>query len=141
MRQTRKRNCTELYDGEVCKACQTTTRQVRDNRCVYCLKKRQDTYNIKLREANFMSKHGVSYAERQQMYDKQNGCCAICGEEGSIEFLPKGSPMTGRLVVDHCHDSSKIRGLLCNSCNLGLGMFKNDTDKLIKAIDYLVERG
>ena len=60
------------------------------------------------------------------MVDAQNGCCAICG-------IFKGN----KLVIDHCHQSKKIRGLLCHSCNTGLGQFGDDISTLKLAIDYL----
>lgn len=50
--------------------------------------------------------------------------CMICG---SIE----------KLVVDHDHMTNKIRGMLCNHCNRGLGHFRDNTKTLSKAIDYL----
>lgn len=50
--------------------------------------------------------------------------CQICGKEK-------------RLVLDHCHSTGKIRGMLCNSCNTGLGMFQDDTQRLTNAVEYL----
>lgn len=51
--------------------------------------------------------------------------CVICGVE------------TTKLVVDHCHKTGSIRGLLCTNCNLGLGHFKDDPLLLEFAIQYL----
>jgi len=42
-----------------------------------------------------------------------------------------------KLVVDHNHNTNKVRGLLCNHCNRGLGHFRDNTETLLKAIDYL----
>lgn len=50
--------------------------------------------------------------------------CAICGS-------------TKSLVVDHCHFSRKIRGVICDSCNKGLGNFRDDPKVMRKAIQYL----
>lgn len=55
----------------------------------------------------------------------QSGKCLICNE------IPK------RLVVDHCHTSGKVRGLLCDHCNTGLGRFKDSPELLMAAIRYL----
>jgi hypothetical protein len=63
-----------------------------------------------------------------ELYKKQNGVCAICGGKGKIGC---------RLAVDHSHNSDKVRGLLCNSCNMGLGLFKDSLIVLKKAVEYL----
>jgi hypothetical protein len=47
------------------------------------------------------------------------------------------SPNRKNLDVDHCHRTGKIRGLLCNSCNQGLGLFKDDEKIMKQAADYL----
>jgi hypothetical protein len=74
--------------------------------------------------------YGLSPNEYYALVAKQNGCCAICGR-----------PPIGRkhenLDVDHCHNTLKVRGLLCNPCNQGLGSFHDNVDILQKAIDYL----
>lgn len=54
----------------------------------------------------------------------QNNMCAICGEKK-------------KLLADHCHKTNKFRALLCNDCNLGLGRFYDDVNRLKKAIKYL----
>jgi hypothetical protein len=41
------------------------------------------------------------------------------------------------LSIDHCHNTGKVRGLLCDHCNKGLGLFKDNIDYLNKAIEYL----
>jgi hypothetical protein len=51
--------------------------------------------------------------------------CTICGDETN-------------LVVDHCHKTQKVRGLLCNHCNKGLGHFRDDPDLLEYARIYLL---
>lgn len=57
------------------------------------------------------------------------GCCWIC---------KKPEPIAGRkLSIDHCHDTGKVRGLLCTHCNTGLGHFNHDPDRIDKAIRYL----
>jgi len=125
------------YAGKACKKCLTTTRQVSDNRCVSCLKDRTIQGNIKRREQNFMQAHGVSYAQRDQMFIDQQGKCKICSREGHVDFVPKGDRMFDRLVVDHCHTTGKVRGLLCNGCNRGLGYFKDNPVFLLAAAQYL----
>ena len=47
-------------------------------------------------------------------------------------------PKLTRGQLDHCHDSKKIRGILCGHCNTGLGAFKDDISRLNAAIEYLI---
>lgn len=68
--------------------------------------------------------HGLTTSEAQE-YTSEAGKCAICGESEK------------RLVVDHCHNTNVIRGALCVNCNSGLGMFQDDPELLLAAIEYL----
>lgn len=61
------------------------------------------------------------------MLKKQAGVCAICGN----------APKTKRLGVDHCHKTTRVRGLLCDLCNRGLAMFRDKPDLFIKAAKYV----
>ena len=65
------------------------------------------------------------------MRDSQNGRCAICKTDS-----PGGK---GNWHLDHCHDSKNVRGLLCGTCNVGLGMFKDNPLLLAAAADYLLD--
>lgn len=68
-----------------------------------------------------------------QLQILQDGKCAICGKgPGGMSNTKK------RLVVDHNHKTGKIRGLLCGSCNIGLGHFKDNVEILKSAIKYLL---
>lgn len=84
-----------------------------------------------------MKKFGLTAAKYHALLDEQGGVCAICGSAEA-----KGR---GRMHVDHCHDAEErlgvmvVRGLLCNTCNLGVGYFKNDIGLLFKAAAYLAD--
>lgn len=84
-------------------------------------------------KSRLKSLYGITEAEYWDIYKKQNGECVICGR--SSENGLNGSPRT--LVVDHCHVSNKIRGLLCSQCNVMLGMARNNPMIFTKAIEYL----
>lgn len=72
--------------------------------------------------------YGLTVEEYNQMFVDQNGVCAIC----------KKSPVNNRrLCVDHNHETGKIRGLLCDNCNLMLGNADDNINTLTNAIDYL----
>lgn len=87
---------------------------------------------LKRREERLMSKYGISLKEYDEMLKQQNGKCKICGSEkvgGNHKYLK----------VDHCHKTGKVRGLLCNDCNLGIGKLKDDPDILRNAAKYIEE--
>lgn len=73
-------------------------------------------------------KFGITIEEYERMSMEQKGKCAIC-------LLPQRDGR--RLAVDHCHNTKKIRGLLCDNCNQSLGKFKEDPDRFIAAANYL----
>ena len=77
--------------------------------------------------------YGLSKAEYDEMLAMQNYVCAICEQPETM--LIKGKLVA--LAVDHCHDTNAVRGLLCNACNRAIGLLKNDTELLEKAIRYL----
>src|SRR6266508_7031334 len=72
----------------------------------------------------------LSVAEYDALLESQGGGCAICGD------VPKG-----RLVVDHEHETGRVRGLLCSACNVALGFFKDDPRRLASAANYLQGAG
>lgn len=64
---------------------------------------------------------------RADLIETQKGRCAICSR-------------TEDLVLDHCHETRRVRGVLCSECNRGLGFFRDDPRRLVRAIRYL-QRG
>lgn len=68
----------------------------------------------------------------------QNNKCAICSEDIPIDYQSRTG---GRFVIDHNHKTGKVRGILCNSCNIALGHFKDNTGLLYTAIKYLRNEG
>lgn len=77
---------------------------------------------------------GISLTDYREFLQKQNGRCAICLTENPKETMGKGEYFS----VDHDHETKQVRGLLCGSCNVGLGHFKDDVERLQAAIDYLM---
>lgn len=75
------------------------------------------------------SLYGVTIEHYNEMLNSQNNCCAIC--------LRPASEFKKRLHIDHCHETGKVRGLLCRGCNLALGIFKDNSSTLRKAAEYL----
>lgn len=83
------------------------------------------------KQRNWMLKHryGTTQNDYDELLKQQNYHCAICDKDSR--------EMTYLLHVDHCHTTHKVRGLLCSPCNTFLGVLKDDTSKIDKAIQYL----
>ncbi len=73
-------------------------------------------------------KFGITIERYEEMSLEQEHKCAICGQ-------PSKAPRA--LAVDHCHNTGKVRGLLCGNCNLGMGKLNDSKELLMKAIMYL----
>lgn len=80
-----------------------------------------------------MRNYGIDLNIYEDMLDKQDSKCKICNGEGFV--MAKHHKL--KLVVDHCHESGKVRGLLCHNCNRALGLLKDDVVNLHRAIKYL----
>ena len=82
--------------------------------------------------ADIKSKYGVTAEDYVRMLEQQGGGCAICGTSSFA-----GKNVRAPLTVDHDHKTERVRGLLCPSCNIGLGGFKDIPEMLIRAAAYL----
>jgi len=95
-------------------------------------KEKMQQYDKKVKErrsdALQKQKYGISLEQKAQMIKEQGGTCRIC--KNPLEPGRK-SP------TDHDHKTGKVRGILCNKCNIGLGMFKDNIEYLQSAIEYL----
>jgi len=109
----------------VCKVCgkeKPIERFLRNDRprprktCSQC--RRQKLSKIEQRHQFELRTYGI----RKEDLGEQK--CQVCGSEE-------------KLHIDHCHDSGRVRGLLCRSCNIGLGNFKDNIERMGKAIEYL----
>jgi len=87
----------------------------------------------KTRKSNLKRTYGISPADYDQMLDAQGGVCLICGDPPKVGGVQAAS----KLHVDHDHSSGRVRGLLCNHCNRGLGAFRDRPELLEAAIAYL----
>ena len=81
-------------------------------------------------------KRVVKKLRKENPYPAEDYCCPICDRD--IKEIGKyGQPMLQRWVLDHCHETDTFRGWLCGNCNTGLGGFKDDKDKVLRAYEYL----
>lgn len=89
----------------------------------------------RFRNSDLKKSHGIDANEYDKMLLDQGGVCAICGKLNTAKDHRTGLPR--RLAVDHCHITGRLRKLLCQHCNQGLGNFKDDPQLLRAAADYL----
>lgn len=85
--------------------------------------------------ATAAARYGMTVGDVQALVEKQDGRCAICGTHHTD--IPHKSFAHNPLVIDHDHTTGATRGLLCPTCNCGLGLFKDDPALLQAAISYL----
>jgi prolyl oligopeptidase PreP (S9A serine peptidase family) len=84
---------------------------------------------ISNRKQHIMYTYGITLEEYNQLFLEQKGKCAICGRHQS--------ELKRTMSIDHDHETGKIRGLLCQKCNVGIGSLNDDIDLLNKGIQYL----
>lgn len=84
----------------------------------------------RVKERKLIKKYDLTLSEYKNLLAQQNNKCAICSVD--LETLSLKS-----IHVDHCHDTERVRGILCHKCNIGLGHFTDDPNLLEKAILYL----
>lgn len=80
--------------------------------------------------------YGMTTEDYNAMYSAQDGKCYLCRRHG----LNQTDPSSNRnkiLVVDHDHESGRVRSLLCDQCNKGLGAFKDSAALLFNAANYI----
>ena len=93
--------------------------------------KREWTKNNKDKISGYGRKYryGVDKDQFTKMIEQQENSCKICSKNLD----------TCKAVVDHCHSTGSVRGILCNSCNVALGLINDDLGWLNKAKKYLTE--
>jgi hypothetical protein len=72
--------------------------------------------------------YGLTVRQFHGIFDAQGRVCAICQTD---DWGAKGP------VVDHCHSTGAVRGILCGNCNVGIGNLRDDPARLRAAADYL----
>ena len=89
------------------------------------------------RKKNLKHLYGLTPEQVAAMLESQGHRCKIC----DIELLKENGVRNCKRghVVDHCHTTGRIRGILCHRCNQGLGLFRDNPDFLATAIKYLQE--
>jgi hypothetical protein len=128
--------------GKPCESCQPCR-----DLSVHANRRRRERIGAQgVRAANLRDKYRITAEEYDALRARQGYRCAICRRhEDELPSAGVGRPRLDglppatavRLVVDHCHRTRRVRGLLCVGCNAGLGNFAEQADRLAAAIDYL----
>lgn len=117
----RSARTSEGYRRPICKSCHknTTVKWQNEN---------SDKVSLIRRRTKLKQKYGISVEEYDAMFKEQNGVCKLCYKEHTRRPLN----------VDHCHSTGKVRGLLCDKCNMALGLLNDDVKLIDKIKDYLI---
>lgn len=117
------------FKDKKCKTCGKTFTPT--NPCnIYCSPK------CKGKNAYYRRYYGINDAILAKMKEDQNNSCYLCGWEG---FVMNQERHKEKLVVDHNHETGKVRKLLCHNCNRALGLFKDNPELMRKAASYVEE--
>lgn len=95
--------------------------------------KKSQEYKLDKRNEHLLKYFNMTIGEYQKLFEIQNGLCEICKQPETA----KRNGKIKRLAVDHDHNSNKVRGLLCQSCNTMLGKGRDSINLLKSAINYL----
>ena len=76
------------------------------------------------KDSVYRRKYGLTLEKYNEMFLERGGKCDICGKQN-------------KLVVDHCHKSNEVRGLLCDRCNVAIGCLEDDLKRIRSAADYI----
>lgn len=85
--------------------------------------------NPKTAREYMLKKYGLTIEEYETLFAKQGYRCAICRKVPTPQQ---------RMCVDHCHETQVVRGILCTSCNRGVGLLGDDPASVKRALEYLV---
>jgi len=120
-----EKNISDFYTGRKdCKDCKNAAaRQWRKDN-----PENVERHLVRMRARTKERRYGITQEQFDQMLIDQNNKCKICSN------VFKSSKDTH---IDHCHSTNKVRGLLCNGCNMALGQFMDKTDIMGMAIKYL----
>jgi hypothetical protein len=110
-------------------------RHIKSTRSWRELMRGSESRSESIRRTN-LRRYGITLEQYFELFNKQNGVCAICSR-------PESEILRGKiraLNVDHDHSTGKIRGLLCSECNKGIGNLGDSTEVLRRAIEYLSQK-
>ena len=94
-----------------------------------------DKRRLSNRKNQIKRKYGITWEEYETQYNKQEGRCPICLT--FLHLVPNKAKTDQAASVDHCHQTLKVRGLLCRRCNVALGFLNDKESNLERALQYI----
>ncbi len=88
-------------------------------------------YSLHMRNKTFKARYGMTLEEVEAIRAAQDDKCAACGDK-------MGTGQRGG-HIDHCHKSGKVRAMLCANCNKGLGLMKDDPQRVANLLTYILK--
>lgn len=85
------------------------------------------------RSKSYKCRYGVDFDQREAMLEEQGGKCRLC----SLPIVFGKPSKSGGAHLDHCHETGRVRSVLCGKCNMSLGYFGDDPKRLRAAAEYL----
>ena len=142
----RENNNGEKLEISYCKVCENKRREIKRKRKLdkiveiskeYVVSKSKELKEVfdkhRLKKDKARCKvYGLDVKEYYRMVEAQNNKCYICNKPGEEN-------QNHVLYIDHCHNSLKVRKLLCHACNTALGIVKDDLEYIQKLVDYIKE--
>ncbi len=94
---------------------------------------REARHGTRLRIIKLRERYRMSLEDFEQLLEQQGRACAICQTS-------KPGGRWNQFVVDHCHETGRVRGILCSRCNRGLGALGDTPAVIEQALNYVKER-
>jgi cell division protein FtsI/penicillin-binding protein 2 len=140
------------FSGKQCQKCKivyqakafTRNTRSKDNLSPWCKQCRAEYAKLyraankekiknKQRDIRYKESYGISLDDYNKILENQSNKCACCGTTEPSKSPNKWT----NFCVDHCHLTGEVRGLLCNSCNIGIGKLGDNLDGVLNAVSYL----
>ncbi len=144
--EARRKGLMTYWAPNKCKRGHASPRYTSNKKCVKCSavqqqeaqprlllvgrawrKKNASRLRAEKRERHLQKSYGMTSAQYDARERLQEGRCEIC----------QRTPTKRRLAVDHCHSTGRVRGLICDDCNVGLGRFADSPERIEEALWYL----
>jgi hypothetical protein len=94
-------------------------------------------FKLKRIKSYYKRQYNIEYEDYLSLCKDNDYKCSICSKIKPVSGSQEG--IKDVLVLDHCHSSGKIRGVLCQECNQGLGLFRDNINNLVMAHLYLLQ--